>query len=108
MVGTKNLEAIIADIIDESNLRNPVHRRRMNLLRVKRNGAPHSDFFITLEEQFWLVDYEIMTGQAFFTHPFLEQSDPTMAKEAREIIATKPQNDINSLRSQIKATEASL
>ena len=59
-IKTKNLEAIIADIFEESELRNPVHRRRMNLSRGKKNAASHTDFLIALEEQFRLVDYENM------------------------------------------------
>ena len=47
---TKNLDAIITDILDESSLRNPVHRRRMAHLRVKRNGTSHSDFLMNLEK----------------------------------------------------------
>ena len=51
----------------------------------KRNGSSHSDFLMNLEEQFRLEEYEEMTGSAFFTHLFLEQTDRTMAR-----IATVP------------------
>ena len=69
---TKNLDTIITDILDESSLRNPVHRRRMALLRVKRNGASRLDFLMSLEEQFILVKYDEMTGPVFLTPLFLE------------------------------------
>ena len=64
-IKTKNLDAIIANILDESSLKAPVNGTRMALLRVKRNGASHSNFLINLEEQFRLVAYEMMTGPAF-------------------------------------------
>ena len=80
----------------------------MALLRVKRNGASHLDFLMNLEEQFRLVEYDEMTGPAFLTHLFLEQSDQTMAKIAIEILSTKSEGSIDSLRSQMKDTEASL
>ena len=37
-VKEKNLGAIIAVILEESCVRNPVHNRRMDLLRVRRAG----------------------------------------------------------------------
>ena len=80
----------------------------MALLRVKRNGASHLDFLMNLEEQFILVKYDEMTGPAFLTHLFLEKSDQTMEKIATEILSTKSEGSIDSLRSQMKDTEASL
>ena len=64
-IKTKNLDAIIANILDESSLKAPVNGTRMALLRVKRKGESHSNFLINLEEQFRLVAYEMMTGPAF-------------------------------------------
>ena len=63
-VKEKNLEAIIADFLEESCVRNPVHYRRMDLLRIKREGSSHSDFLMKLEEIFNLVEYDKMTGTA--------------------------------------------
>ena len=44
----KNLEQILEIIETESDARNPLHSRRMNLLRVKKTGS-HSDFLSNLE-----------------------------------------------------------
>ena len=41
-----NLEEIMKLILDESSGRNPLHQRRIELMRVKKTGS-HSDFFST-------------------------------------------------------------
>ena len=64
-VRAKNLEAIIADILDKISIRYPIHGRRMDLLRLKRNTASHSDFLIKLDEILELVEYEKINGQHF-------------------------------------------
>ena len=48
----------------------------------------------------------MITGPAYLTHLFLEQSDQTIARVATDILSFKPECDIDSLLSQIKATEA--
>ena len=78
-VTAQNLNDIIADILDKSAIRNTVHGRKMDLLRVKRRGASHSDVLMKLEEIFRF---------------FLEQADSVMQKIATDILSSKPEGDI--------------
>ena len=104
----KNLEDIISGIMDESSIRNPIHRRRLDLLRAKRNVACHYDFLMKLEEICKLVEYVKMTGAAFLKHLLLEQSDRVMRKIATDILSSKPESGIDFLCSKEKQTEASM
>ena len=49
-----------------------------------------------------------MTGAAFLTHIFLEETDTTMQKIATDILAKRPQDGIDALQAQVKQTGASL
>ena len=49
-----------------------------------------------------------MTGAAFLTHIFLEETDTTMQKIATVILAKRPKDDIDALQAQVKQTGASL
>ena len=82
----KSLQQIVDIIMAESDARNPLHSRRMNLLRVKKTGS-HSDFLFNLEEIGALIDIQSLTLEALIMHLFLEQSDQTMAKTCQEILA---------------------
>ena len=64
--------------MEESSIISPVHSRRMDLVKEKRSNSSNSDFLIRLEENFNLIEYENMTGDAFLTHIFLEEADTTM------------------------------
>ena len=55
-VEKKNLEQILALILEESSGRNPLHQRRIQLLRVKKTGS-HSDFFFQLEQNMILIEF---------------------------------------------------
>ena len=65
-VEKKNLEQILALILDESAGRNPLHKRRIQLLR---------DFFFQLEQIMSLIEFEKLTKETLITHLFLEQAD---------------------------------
>ena len=91
----------------ESDARNPLHSRRMNLLRVKKTGS-HSDFLFNLEEIGALIDIQSLTLEALIMHLFLEQSDQTMAKTCQEILAKEPRGDLALLRQEIQRTESSV
>ena len=45
----KNLEQILQIIMEESDARNPLHSRRIELLRIKKTGS-HSDYLFNLEQ----------------------------------------------------------
>ena len=64
-------------ILEESSGSNPLHQRRIKLMRVKKTGS-HSDFFFQLEQHMSLIEFEKFTKEALLTHLFLEQSDETM------------------------------
>ena len=102
----KNLKEVIELILAESAGRNPLHQRRIDLLRVKKEGS-HSDFLFSLEEHMSLVQYNEMTKDSFLTHLFLEQADETMAKMATKILEKKPGADVNQLRQAIQQIESS-
>ena len=77
----KNLEEIMGLILEESSGRNPLHQRRIELMRVKKTGS-HGDFFFQLEQHMSLIEYDTLTKEALLTHLFLEQSDETMGRMA--------------------------
>ena len=79
----KNLQEVIDLILEESSGRNPLHQRRIDLLRVKKEGS-HSDFLFTLEEHMSLVEFNDMTKDSFLTHLFLEQADETKKNGHRD------------------------
>ena len=100
------VEGVIELILEESNQRNPLHQRRMQLLRIKKDGT-HSEFLYKIEELMELVAFEEMSKEAFILHLFIEQADAEMSKLAAENLQTNPKGDINSFRSQIKQVESS-
>ena len=59
----KNLDQIIEIIMDESDARNPLHSRRMELLRVKKTGSL-SDYLFSLEQIGELIDIKSLTLDA--------------------------------------------
>ena len=73
----KNLEGIVNLILKESSGRNPLHQRRIELLRVKKTGS-HSDFFLQLEQHISLIEINKLIKEALLINLFLEQSDETM------------------------------
>ena len=104
----KWLQKIINLLLEESNLRNPVHNRRIDFLQSKRQGATHSDFWGILEEKLALIDFQNLTGEALGTHIFLQESDAVMSKMAAQILyETEGKGDVGRLRNEIKAIESS-
>ena len=104
---TKDLEEVVSLILEESEGRNPLHQRCMELLHCKKAAANHSEFLFKMEELVALIEFEKMTEASFITHLFIEQADTTMAKLAGEILRKKPEGDINNLRTTIKQIESS-
>ena len=105
---TKWLKEIIDLLLEESELRNPVHNRRIDFLQSKRQGASHSDFWGLLEEKLTLIDFQNLTGAALATHIFLQESDATMSKMVSQILyETGGKGDPARLRNEIKAIESS-
>ena len=67
----KDLQGVIDLILEESSGSNPLHQRRVDLVRVKKKGS-HSDFLFALEEHMSLVEFNNMTKDSFLTHLFFE------------------------------------
>ena len=103
----KTLEQVIAMIMEESNERNPLHARRMQMLRIKKSGS-HSDFLYLLEQHSSLIDFLSLTCNSLVMHLFLEQSDAEMAKLYQEILSRNPEGDLTLLRQEIKRVESSV
>ena len=68
-----SLDSVINLILEESNQRNPLHQRRMQLLRIKKDSS-HSEFLHNIEELMELVAFGEMTKEAFILHLFNEQT----------------------------------
>ena len=101
-----SLDSVINLILEESNQRNPLHQRRMQLLRIKKDSS-HSEFLHNIEELMELVAFGEMTKEAFILHLFIEQADAEMSKLAAENLRVNPKGDLNSFRAQIKQVESS-
>ena len=71
-VRDKDLKTALDILVDESQLRNPVHGHRIDFLATKRGGQSHSDFFDTLEEKLALIEFEKLTPDSLLTHIFLQ------------------------------------
>jgi ribosome biogenesis GTPase A len=67
----KSLGQIVEIIMEESDARNPLHSRRMELLRVKKTGS-HSDYLFNLEQIGDLIDMQSLTLDSLIMHLFLE------------------------------------
>ena len=75
----KSLVPVIWIIMAESDARNPLHSRRMELLRVKKTGS-YSDYLFNLEQIGELIDIKSLTLDALNMHLFLEQADQKKEK----------------------------
>ena len=75
----KTLDEIFDLIMEESDARNLLHARKMELLRVKKTGS-HSDYLFQLEQIGELIDFKSLSLDSFIMHLFLEEADCEMAK----------------------------
>ena len=104
----KTLDEILEDIMTKSSIVNPVHFRRIEFLKEKRNNSSHSDFLVRLEERINLIEFEEMTKESLLCHIFLEESDTEMQKLTTELLAKNPKGDLDQLRALVKMTEAKI
>ena len=87
---TETLEGIMDLIRIEAETRNPLHGRRMLLLKLalKKTGS-HSDHLMKLEKHMEISDWESMTKDEFLIHLFAEGcSDNIMSKLAMEVLSS--------------------
>ena len=104
----KDLKTVLKMLVDESQLRNPVHERRIEFIASKRGTMSHSDFFDMLEEKLELIEFDKLTPDSLVTHIFLQESDSVLTKVASDILyEIEGKGDIARLRNEIKLVEAS-
>ena len=103
----ESLEGIMILIRIEAETRNPLHARRIQLLKsaLKKTGS-HSDHLQKLEKNMEICDWESMTKDEFLIHLFAESADMTMSKIAMEILSGKKPT-VAELRNKIAETENS-
>jgi hypothetical protein len=87
-LGEKSLAEIIEIVKKEGRMRMPVHQRRIQLMKAKRNQARHTEFIFTLEKLISVAEFEDMTKEQMVIHLFAETADSTMSKLALDILST--------------------
>ena len=102
-----SLEDILQELLQESALLCPVHQRRIEFLKEKRNNCSHSDFLRRIEERVELIDFQSLTKQSLVCHIFLEEADFEMQKIATQLLAKNPEGNLDELKTQVKTTESS-
>ena len=83
-----SLDDILKELLEESSLLCPVHQRRIEFLKEKRNNCSHSDFLRRIEERVELIEFQTLTKESLVCHIFLEEADFEMQKQ-RNTIASK-------------------
>ena len=73
----KYLPEIMEMIKIEAESRNPLHARRIKLLKVRKTSS-HSDFLRRLERSMEVCEWKKMTPDKFLIHLFAEASDQYM------------------------------
>ena len=94
-------------VIAVANENNPVHGRRMDLLKMRRGSQDHSQWLYKLETAMELTKWEDWTKESMIVHLFLESADTEMSKLATAMLA-KEKVDLSDLRMQIRAIENSV
>ena len=102
-----SLDDILKELLEESSLLCPVHQRRIEFLKEKRNNCSHSDFLRRIEERVELIEFQTLTKESLVCHIFLEEADFEMQKIATQLLAKNPKGDLDELRTQVKTTESS-
>jgi hypothetical protein len=82
-IETKNLEdksvRELTEIIkEEGKLRMPVHQRRLQLLKARRNQTKHTEFIFQLEKLMSVAEFDRMNSDEIIIHLFVETADSTM------------------------------
>ena len=71
-VQDKALEKILQALLDKIALLCPVHQRRIEFLKEKRNNSSLRDFLQRLEERIELKEFETLTKESLLSPIFLE------------------------------------
>ena len=102
----KNLKDAMQVVMDVASENNPVHGRRMDLLKMRRGSMDHSTWLYKLETTIELTKWEDWTKEAMIIHLFLESADMEMSKVATAMLA-KDSVNLADLRMEICAIENS-
>jgi hypothetical protein len=100
----KTLTEIIEIVKKEGCMRMPVHQRRIQLMKAKRNQTRHTEFIFTLEKLMSVAEFETMTKEHYILHLFAETADSTMSKLALDILSSTNPN-IAELRNKVTEVE---
>ena len=85
----KTLGELTAIIKEEGKLRMPVHQRRLQLLKAKRNQTRHTEFIFQLEKLMSVAEFDKMSSDEMVIHLFAETANSTMSKIGLEIISAE-------------------
>merc|ERR1711888_246999 len=105
-VKEKDLEGAISVILEVASDNNPVHGRRMDLLKLRRGSMDHRTFLFKLEELMELTMYHEWSKEKMIIHLFLEGADTEMARIATNMLA-KDTVSLPDLIYEVRATENS-
>ena len=93
-------------IMDVAAIHIPVHDRRLDFLRSKKDGKCHSEFLRELEEKIELTDWQNWTRDQMVSTLFLTFAEIEFGKIVTEHLA-KPELNMAEMRTQIRNLEAS-
>ena len=103
----KDLKGAMQVVMDVASENNPVHGRRMDLLKMRRGSMDHSTWLYKLETAMELTQWKDWTKEAMIIHLFLESADTEMSKVATAMLA-KDSVNLADLRMEIRAIENSV
>ena len=103
----KDLKGAMQIVMDVASENNPVHGRRMDLLKMRRGSMDHSTWLYKLETAMELTQWKDWTKEAMIIHLFLESADTEMSKVATAMLA-KDSVNLADLRMEIRAIENSV
>ena len=103
-----DLTAAMTEILKLVSEIDPVHDRRVRMMNVKKGSDDHSVFLYNIEQTVGVAEFSSMTQDELIAHLFISGgSDMTMSKIATDWLAKEGEKSISTLRTQIRAAEAS-
>ena len=106
-IKSKNLKEAMEVVMAVACENNPVHGRRMDLLKMRRGSQDHSQWLHKLEAAMELTKWEEWNKESMIVYLFLESADTEMSKLATTMLS-KDKVNLSELRIQIRAVENSV
>ena len=103
----KDLKRAMLVVMEVASENNPVHGRRMDLLKMRRGSMDHSTWLFKLETAMELTQWKDWSKEAMLIHLFLEGADTEMSKVATAMLA-RDSVSLPDLRMEIRAIENSV